>query len=164
MLSASFLYSGYPDYFCGHSGILLYAYYGHHTTLRDIIDELIEDSTDCETLPDIITTDEVRSALLAMLSSLGLVEYYSGAIAECAAAMDRLTKCPECGVEIDDEDWDDCAKCGHYLYEYEFPVFIVLLTLEKETIHPGFMTCNEYAESTGCKDCSAYDDCDDRED
>lgn len=169
MLSASFLYSGCPDYFSGHackeSEYLLYAYYGRYTTLRDIIEELVDDSWNgpaSEDLPEEVTNSDVCKALLDMLSDLGRANYWSGAIAECAANMDRLTECPDCEVELDgDTEYDCCPECGEWFDQDESPTFIVLLTYEEPEIE---FACPEYAESTGCKGCSAYDDCGDRED
>jgi len=125
MLSASYLYAGYSDYFGGHgetdndeySEHLLYAFYGKDTSLRDIIDELVEDSWNGpagESLPEDVTQDDVRKALLeSMLNSRGRADYESGAIAECSAAWMADTD--------DDDDEDD----------YESPIFVVVLRYEK---------------------------------
>jgi hypothetical protein len=135
MLSASYIYSGYADYFCGHgcddNEYLLYAYYGRHTTLACIIDQLVDDSNDRE-IPKEVTTNDVRSALLDMLSSAGLADYISGALAECSAAIDRLTECPDCEAELDgDTDYDCCPECGEWFDDGESPIFIVLLSYEE---------------------------------
>ncbi len=114
MLKASFLFSGYSDYFGGHgcdddSEHLLHAYYGRDTSLRDIIDYLVEDSWNgpaSETLPEDVTDDDVRVALLAMLSDQGRMAYDSGALAECSV------------------DWMEGADDEE---DSESPVFIVLL-------------------------------------
>ena len=116
MLSASFVYAGYSDYFGGYSETdceeysehLLYAYYGRNTSLRDIVDQLVEDSWNGpagESLPDDVTGVDVHKALFdTMLNSRGRAYYESGAIAECSAA------------------WDD---------DYESPIFVVVLRYEK---------------------------------
>ncbi len=138
MLIASFLYSGYSDYFSGYGCIegrehLLYAYYGRHTTLHDIIDELVEDSYTgpaSEELSD-ISDDDVRKALLGMLNDEGRAAYESGALAECAADMDRLTECPECEAELDDVEYDCCPECDKWFHDDESPVFIIVLDYEK---------------------------------
>lgn len=143
MLIASFLYSGYSDYFSGYDCIdndeyseyLLYAYYGRSTTLRDIIDQLIDDSwmgPTSEELPEEIITNDVRVALLAMLSDEGRADYESGAIAECSADMNRVTECPKCDVKLPDRDWDKCPNCGEWFDQGESSIFIVLLHYEKE--------------------------------
>ncbi len=139
MLSASFLYAGYSDYFCGHgceeSEYLLYAYYGRRTTLRDIIDELVDDSQiNCElvTIDNDDFDSDVREALLNMLTDAGRADYANEALSECAAVIDPLIECPECAVELDsNEDYDCCPECGACLDNDESPVFIVLLTYEK---------------------------------
>ncbi len=127
MLKATFLYAGYSDYFSGyscddddyHSEHLLYAFYGHCTRLRDIIDELVEDSYSgpaSETLPEDCTEDEVRTALLDMLSNDGRIDYDSGAFAECSIAIE---------VPDDDSGLDDWPDGG------ESPTFIVVLEYVK---------------------------------
>lgn len=123
-VSAQYLYAGYADYFgghgcaddAGHSEHLLYAYYGGETTLRDIIDQLVEDSYNgsaSDTLPDDLSDDAVRTDLLDMLSDEGRADYESGALAECSAEFAANT-------DLDgDEDYDDS------------PVYIVLLDCAK---------------------------------
>jgi len=119
-LSASYLYAGHADGFGGHgcdenedhTEVLLYAYYGRETTLRDIIDELVSDACNgcaSETLPDDVTEDAVRTALLDMLSDAGLSAYEHGELAAEAADL---------AAEWDSDDEDDY---------YESPVYIVLL-------------------------------------
>jgi hypothetical protein len=174
MLIASYLYAGFSDYFSGHGCAdddehvesLLYAYYGCGTKLRDIIDQLVEDSWNgsaSEELPEEVTDHDVRKALLGMLSDSGRADYASGAIAECAADMERLTNCPDCNTELGVDDYVDCPECGHCLNDYESPVFIVLLTYEKPESEVSVSNCAGYSESTGCKECSSYSDCGDRE-
>lgn len=145
MLNASYLYAGYSDYFSGygcaddadHSEHLLYAHYGRGSTLRSIIDQLVEDSWNGpggETLPDDITQDVVRAALLDMLSSNGRADYDSGAIAECSAAIEAFDECPNCDESLNDDDYEDCPHCGASLDDYsESPVFIVYLEYVKES-------------------------------
>ena len=121
MLTASFLYSGYSDYFQGHgckdSEYLLYAYYGRNTSLRDSIEQLVDDSWSGpagEELPEDVTMDDVREALGEMLSEQGREDYVSGALAECSkdfADANRLTECPECNSG--DLDIDKCLDCGY---------------------------------------------------
>jgi len=141
MLTASYLYAGYADYFQGygcvnndeHVECLLYAYYGRHTTLHDIIDQLVEDSWSgsADELPEEITNDDVRSALLAMLNDQGRADYESGALAECSSNVDPLTECPDCNAEFDDADYDQCPECNAWFDQDESPVFIIVLDYEK---------------------------------
>jgi len=150
MLSASFVYSGYSDYWGGYgetdceeySEHLLYASYGRDTSLRDIVDQLVEDSWTgpaSETLPEDVTEDDVRRALLdGMLNDQGRADYNNGAIAECSATWgdcNAFDECPECGVSGCGGD-DECANCG-YVFEdedygdYESPIFVAVLRYEK---------------------------------
>ncbi len=149
MLTASYLYAGYSDYFQGfgekdceeYSEHLLYAYYGRNTTLRDIIYQLVEDSyvgPASETLPNGVTSDDVRAALLGtMLNDDGRADYLSNAIAECSAAwMDSndTEECPDCGDPLPDDESGECDNCGHvfnYDEDCESPIFIVVLRYEK---------------------------------
>ncbi len=144
MLTANYLYAGYSDYFSGHgcddNEYLLYAYYGRDTSLRDIIEELVEDSWSGpagEELPNEVTTDDVREALGEMLSNQGREDYVSGALAECSrdfADANRLTECPEC--YSDDLGIDKCFDCDYAFEDDDYedycesPVFIVLLEYE----------------------------------
>jgi len=135
-VSASFLYSGYADYFKGYSCAdedgntehLLYATYCKDTTLHDIIDELVEDSWNgpaSETIPEGVTQDDVRRALLdTMLNSRGRDAYEKNELAECSEALEYDWKCPDCGEDVISPDCDNCGHC-HDLGES--PVFIVVL-------------------------------------
>lgn len=122
-VSAQYLYAGYGDYFGGHgcaddadhSEHLLYAHYNGETTLRDIIDQLVEDSYNgpaSETLPDDLSDDAVRTALLDMFSDSGRADYESGALAECSFDF-------AANNDLDDGD--------------ESPVYIVLLDCAKSS-------------------------------
>ncbi len=141
-LTASFVYAGYSDYWGGHgdticedySEHLLYAFYGRDTSLKDIIEQLVEDSWTgpaSETLSEEVTEDDVRKALLDMLTKEGRANYGSGAVAECSAAWtdeNTLEECPECGHVSDSEE---CPECGHVFdddYDYESPIFVAVLT------------------------------------
>ena len=150
MLSASYEYAGYSDYWGGHgeedceeySEHLLYASYGRDTSLRDIINELIDDSwTGCaaESLHEGITQDDVRAALLDMLSDAGRAAYASGAIAECSynwGDCNPLEDCPCGNYTPDGEDEEECPECGHVFDndncdDYESPIFVAILRYEK---------------------------------
>lgn len=117
-LTATYIYSGMPDFWGGDGRRweddkgCIFAYYGRDTTLRDLIDSLVDDFNsggDCDSMPDEITGDHVRTALLEMLSEQGRADYGCGAIAECAEEFAE--------VNPDEED-DDCS---------ESPFFVVLL-------------------------------------
>jgi hypothetical protein len=92
----------------------LFAHYGPLTTLRDIIDQLVDDYNsggDCDSFPSSVSSNNVRAALLAMLTDKGRTDYASNARSEFALAYVEAN-----GNE--DEDEDDMG---------EFPVVIVLL-------------------------------------
>lgn len=176
MLTAQYLYSGYSDYFNGFGCAddeeriesLVYASYGRHTTLRDIIDQLVDDSwtgPSCDELPEEVTDNDVREAILTgMLNDTGREDYESGALAECASNMDRLTECPDCKAELDgDFDYDCCPECNVWFDQDESPVFIVLLTYWKPEPKVSASDCLEYDGQSGCSKCSGFDDCGDRE-
>lgn len=110
-LMARFLFSGSIGFFDGHtcasdedhSEYLLYANFDGESSLRDIVDQLVDDD---ETLPEDITDSDVRAALLDMLTVDGRADYESGELAVCAVDFD---------AESDSGNSD------------ESPVYIVLL-------------------------------------
>lgn len=118
---ADYLYSGMVDYWGGDgrrwddNAACLFAWYSRGTTLKGIIEDLVSDAecgSDAEKIPEDITTDSIRTALLDMLSDSGMRDYESGAAylpADC----------------LDDDDGMS-----------ELPVMIVLLTWEVERNEP----------------------------
>lgn len=113
-VTASYLYSGMSDYFDGHgcddNQALLYAYYGRDTTLHNIVDEWVHDSwlgAAGEVIPVEVTSDDVRAALLDMLSDVGRADYENGTLSEQA--------------EEYCEEWSCCS---------ESPITIVLIEWE----------------------------------
>ncbi len=90
MLTVSHVYAGYSDHFQRYkdSEHLLYAYYCKDTSLQDIIDQLTDD---CfmgpvgEMLPEKVTRDDVREALLSMLTDMARENYTYGMIVEYSA-------------------------------------------------------------------------------
>jgi len=140
MLTATFLFAGYSDYFQGygcvdndeHVECLLYASYGRHTTLCDIINQLVEDSwSGCGLLGRGVAKATIRKALLAMLSDTGREDYESGALVECATDLPSLTECPDCKTKLEDIDYDQCPECYAWLDQDESPIFVVVLDYEK---------------------------------
>lgn len=92
-IKATFIYSGMADYWQGNgdrwndNAGCLFASYGPDTTLRDMIDDWVDDfmgGGDCDTLPDNVMDSDIRAALLAMLSDQGRIVYESGALSEQA--------------------------------------------------------------------------------
>ena len=118
-VTANYLYSGMGDYFggfgCDDNQALLWAFYGRETTLRDIIDQWVEDTWNgaaAEDIPEDVTQDDVRAALLDMLTASGRADYDSDAIsgvaADYAACADPLC-CMECEAPVGEVHCDDCA-------------------------------------------------------
>lgn len=123
-LTATFLYSGFPDYWRGDSDRwdddkgCLFSYYDHRTTLKDLIDGWVDDfcaGGDCDSMDEDITDSDVRAALLDMLTDEGRRDYDSGAVAECAKEFG------ECNDYSKDDDLEDCD---------EYPFAVVLLAAE----------------------------------
>lgn len=202
ILTASYVYSGYGDYFGGHGcaddedrkEFLLYAFYGRKTSLADIVDDLV---SDCyvgpvgEDLPDDITEDDVRDAIMTdMLNDRGRADVVAGAIAECSADYadaNNLNVCRDCGAELGDEHKDDCSYVAEWRESGEWtedespevieedcksdddddcgesPIFVVILKYELPEAPADPTSCPEYDGEVGCAKCSAYDECGDRE-
>jgi len=125
-ITASYLYSGLPDYWGGdgrrhdNDAGCLFAFYGANTTLRDIIDSAVDDfcdggdfyvdNADVDPWVD-VSQDEVREALLACLTAEGRADYDNNVISEFAAvyaACNDLDKCRECGHLIGSPHHVDC--------------------------------------------------------
>ena len=72
-LTSHLEFSGYGDYWGGASGRgrgggCAFAYYGKNTTLRDIVDQWVDDSWsneyDFEDCPESVTSDDIRDCIL----------------------------------------------------------------------------------------------------
>src|SRR3990170_3034424 len=126
MLTATFEYSGMIDYWGGNgrrwddNAVCLFAFYGPHTTLRNIIDQLVDDfqsGGDCDSLPESVSAADVRLALLTALTDQGRVDYDSDALSEWA--MEYAAANDDIYVGPTDED--------------ESPVVIVLIEYTPDT-------------------------------
>jgi len=116
-LSASLIFSGYSDYWGGASnrgrgGGCAFAYYDSCTTLRDIVDQWVEDSWsneyDFEDCPESVTSDDIRDCILESLTESGRADYDSGALCEWAAYCEDERVCDECGEPIGELHCEDC--------------------------------------------------------
>jgi len=88
----------------------LFAYVNSQTTLRDCVDQWVEDficGGDCDSFPAEITAEQIREAILEGLTPQGRQNYADGALCEHARELD-----PE------DDDAD------------ESPVWILLVELD----------------------------------
>jgi hypothetical protein len=128
-VDATFLYSGMIDYWGGDgdrwddNAGCLFAHYGPASTLRDIIDDLVNDfiaGGDCDTLPEEVTDVDIRKALIEMLSDQGKEDYKIGALSEFAKEFAEVNGLKP-GHPID--DLDDFG---------EVPVVIVLIRVSQE--------------------------------
>jgi len=146
-LSAQFIYNGMPDYWGGDGDRwddnkgCLFAYYGRNTTIRDMIDEWTNDfmnGGDCDTFPEDVTAEDVRAALLAMLTDEGRKDYESGVVSEFATFFDECNPlaCSECGEKIGCEHQEGCnyrdendpyVVDDDYEDEYDSPFAVVLI-------------------------------------
>jgi hypothetical protein len=117
MLSMTYKYSGYSDYWSGNGDRwddnkgCLFAFYGPNTTLRDLEDQLVHDfimGSDCDQKQafDDISESDIRKAFQEMLSPDGREDYRKGVLWEGASEL---------------EDWSD---------DYESPIFVVLVEVE----------------------------------
>ena len=114
-LTATFIFSGMSDYWGGHGGRGIdsgcaFAFYGKDTTLRDLVEQWVEDSWtnehDFEGCPESVTQNDVRKCILESFTDKGRADYYSGAV--CEFSLDSEAS----------EDFDD---------HYESPVAIMLI-------------------------------------
>jgi len=111
-LSASFEFSGFSDYWSGngrrwdYDAGCLFAYYSANTTLRDLIDQWVDDFNaggECDDMPEGITDSDVREALLEMLSDGGRKNYENDAICEFSAEYTSANGL-EVGADIEGDD------------------------------------------------------------
>ena len=125
-------FSGMGDYWGGNGrrwdndAGCLFAHYGAGTTLRDCVDQWVDDfwnGGDCDSLPNNVDSSDVRDAILASLTEQGRADYDSGAVAECAAEYAEIN-----GIDEDDED-DDCC---------ESPIWVILVEVEEFSILDNF--------------------------
>jgi hypothetical protein len=127
-ITASFIYSGLPDYWGGegrrndNDAGCLFAFYGASTTLRDIIDSAADDFFnggdfdyyEGDTDPwEGVSRNDVRDALLECLTEQGRADYDSNAVSEFAldyAAINGFDSCRECGHNIGELHSKDCER------------------------------------------------------
>lgn len=175
-LSASYIFSGYSDYWSGHgnrghgSGCA-FAYYGRNTTLRDLVDQWVYDAFDnmhdFEDLPESVTPDDIRACILESFTDAGRADYASGAVCEFSEEWVRencLDGCASCGERVGDPHCDDCDNATSAVVEDddcdedndlgESPVVIMLI---EWTVCED---CDELADPNGSDDslCAAYNE------
>jgi hypothetical protein len=129
-------HSGYSDYWGGLGGRgqgkgCAFAYYGPETSLRDIVDQWVEETWtndhDFEDLPESVTQDEVRDCIVSALTQQGRDDYEAGEL--CEWSLDWR----------DANDWspgDDDDDC------MESPVVILVLEWED---HPDYKPDSDWS-------------------
>ena len=152
-IKVSHEFHGYVDYWGGNGrrwdndAGCLFAFYGRETTLRDCVDQWVDDfcmGGDCDSFPADIGADELREAIVAdLLNDRGRADYNSGALCEFAADCEDNRECRECGASIGCEHEEDCAIIDEILDGDD------QLTIDDIE--------NEVTED----DCTDCDDCDD---
>jgi hypothetical protein len=151
-LRVSHEFQGYSDYWRGNGrrwdkgAGCLFAYYGPDTTLRDCVDQWVDDfwgGGDFEHHddgPDAfegITQDHLRQAILQdFLNEQGRKDYESGALCEFAAECEDNRTCCDCGAGIGDSHNADCDDgdvgpddCDDDDWE-ESPIWIILVEID----------------------------------
>lgn len=121
-LSASFLFSGYSDYWSGiggrgKEGGAAFAYYGKDTTLRDLVDQWVEDfrtnEYDFEECPESITDEDCREAILESFTALGRADYDNNVTCEFSqewADANGMYRCEECNEPMGVPHEEDCPN------------------------------------------------------
>jgi RNA polymerase-binding transcription factor DksA len=148
-LSATYLYSGLPDYWSGNGDRwdddkgCVFASYGSRTTLQQLVEDAVSDFNmggDFESFPEDISDDDVREALLESLTDQGREDYYKEVVWDGAVEymeINGFDRCKDCGNYIGTEHSDECefAPDGDVEeehtgeYDCEPPVVIWLLEI-----------------------------------
>ena len=126
IVTAEFLYAGLPDYWGGNGDRwdddkgCVFAYYGKGITVRNIIDGAVDDflgGGDCDSLPDEVTDNDVRAALLASLTDIGRADYANDTVSDFAtdyADANGLDRCRDCGAKMGDPHEGHCDLIMYY--------------------------------------------------
>ena len=148
-LTVTHEYSGLGDYWGGNgrrwddNAGCLFAFYGAGTTLRDCVDQWVNEfcaGGDCDSLPDEVTEDDVRNAILAALTDQGRADYESGAVAECAVEYAEINGFDG---EEDEDEFD------------ESPIWVILVECE---VCSECGKADEHAIDDICAECAAKHD------
>lgn len=139
-------YAGLLDYWGGNGRRFdndagcLFAGYGAGTTLRDCVDQWCDDfwmGGDCDSFPDDVSQDDIRTTILASLTRQGRDDYESGALAECAADYGAIN-----GIHDQDHDFEDCG---------DSPVWVILVEI---TVCSECGVCDDYYVDDLCNVCT----------
>lgn len=118
MLRVSHEFSGFGDYWGGNGrrgdndAGCLFAFYGPETTLRDCVDQWVDDffnGGDCDTID--ATSEEVRAAILEAFNAQGRKDYESGALCDPANGLEDFDEDGESPIWVLLIEQDQC-ECG----------------------------------------------------
>jgi hypothetical protein len=155
MLNCCLEHAGMSDYWGGMGDRgrgkgCAFASYDHSTTLRDLVDQWVDDvrmnDYDFEDLPESIGDADIRECIIGMFNAKGLADYESGALCEWAAYCEDERVCDGCGAGIGEEHEEDCEigagyveddDCQDYNDFHEYPQAIICIDW---TDHPAY-TC-----------------------
>lgn len=135
-ITASFEYSGMVDYWGGNgrrwdnNAGCLFAYYSTDTTLREIVDQWVDEYTmggDCDEFPEEITEEDIRQAILDSLTPIGLADYNSNELCEWSESYANINGWTA-GIPLEEQLPDEDL----YLADGESPVAIILIEYEYE--------------------------------
>lgn len=161
MLSCCLEHAGMSDYWSGLGGRgegkgCAFAYYGHDTTLRDLVDQWCDDvhtnDYDFADMPESISDHDIRDCILCMFNTRGRADYDSGALCEWAAYCEDERECRSCGERIGESHYDDCDNavgafvegddCEDYNDFCESPQAIICINWED---HPDYKPESKWA-------------------
>ena len=156
IIRVSHEFHGMSDYWGGNGrrwdkgAGCLFAFYGPDTTLRDCVDQWVDDywqGGDFDAGGDAfkdISGDDIREAILTdLLNERGRADYDSGALCEFAAECEDDRVCNECGEPIGQPHDDDCAYVAETGFGYnvesddcddddcfESPIWVILVEID----------------------------------
>lgn len=103
-------YCGHSDYWSGNGARwgdnagCLFAFYDHETTLREVIDQWVDDFNgggDCDSFPEDITSEDIRKAIMDSLTTEGVKDYETNAIFGPARDLeDPIGECDESPIAV----------------------------------------------------------------
>ena len=182
MITVTHEFAGFGDYWGGNgrrndrNAGCLFAYYGPGTTLKDCVDQWVEDywnGGDFEHYDDgpdafeDVTQNDIRGAILStLLNEQGRADYHNGVVCEFAARLEDDRCCAECDEPIGEPHHENCE----YLTDYdgdetctvldedceesdcdESPIWVILVEIE---VCSDCKKAGDHYIDDLCKDCS----------
>ncbi len=154
-VSVTHEYLGLSDYWGGNgrrwddNAGCLFAHYGANTTLRDCVDDWVNDFSgggDCDSFHEDVTEEDIRAAILDSLTEQGRDDYKNGVLAECAS----YCECPYCGGECNDNHGCDGYQgdIDGLLESGESPIWVILVECETEIEEGDEWVLSQYDNSS----------------